>query len=147
VQKVFASHSRQRGTATPAAAPADGIAVVAKPSRGRTVAVEHFPLKGGPRIEATPLRASPLVPTAPPDVVDPALVALRTGKHLPNVPSSRNRYADEAECPAASFAAVSCSTATMSVSNRPVHFSPTPASQPLSPPNAPPKGGDGAFVF
>ncbi len=147
VQKVFASIAQAQGATKPGTATTDGIAVVAKPSR-RTVAVEHFPLKGDPRIEATPSRATPLVPTAPPVVADPALV----GASYREVPAERpivaQPYVEGAvaqQLPSQQLPAAVMQP--MPASNRPVQLQSTPVSQPLSPPNAPPKGGDGAFVF
>lgn len=137
VQKVFASMAQAAGTQ---AAPAMGsIDVIAKPSR-RAVAVEHFPQGAPPRVESTPTRATPLSALEAPMSSDPALIGAASMRAVP---------ATAAMAPQAQGVSVPTAPAPVLQPNAPVLLQATqPAPVPSSPPpNAPPMGGDGAFVF
>lgn len=139
VQKVFASIAQARGAGSPTQTAADGIEVVPRPSR-RSVAVEHFPLRTESRVEPTPARATPLGSMQVPASTDPAMVggAVRRAVQSADLTASQ-----------APMATPTVKGVPNPAPSAPVLLQATqPALVPSSPPpNAPPMGGDGAFVF
>lgn len=136
VQKVFASIAQARGVATPGKPVAEGIEVVTRPSR-RTVAVEHFPLRSESRADSTPTRATPMAVIEATVSTDPAMVGgapMRATAAAGLVTSPLPQSAVPVSLPAPA-------------PNAPVILQATQPAPSYPTPNAPPMGGDGAFVF